>query len=375
MIINGPALYTRGWEASSSGTNVGTGTNSHTVSNSKLKAPGQTTTNTHVITNQQTGGRIRSLGPLRVPYNYHPYRYPVVNRAYVRGKVAANARVNAKASAGSASNSNSGSSSTSNGGSRTTSGGGGWGGGMGAGYGTGSNAWGVGYGGGGGGSAGSIPSGMKGIPGLPTNYNGISFPGMPSLGFPGSSGGSNATPQGSSAGTPASNTGAPASSSGAPASNTGAPASNTGAPASSSGTSGPAGASYAGGTASYAGAQGLKNRKPSSTKGKQVALKPKKGLNTKLKAFQVVKGGLNAKLKAKAFQVAKGLNAKPKARPANNKVKLPINKFSVRASVPWNNRKPAQFYRVQYFTSGAKTPVNSEWQNMRQKIISNVIHG
>ncbi len=282
-----PALQSRGWTVSGKMLNANTGTNSHTVSNSVLKQPGHTTTNTHVINKQHTGGGIRRMlpvTPIRYYYRY-PYPYAGLNRLYARGRASASARVNAKASSGSSSSSKSQSSSSSNGGARTTAAGGGWGAGAGAGYGTGPGAWGIGYGGGAGGSAGSIPSGMKGIPGMASGYPGIpsGFPGMPAGGFPGQ------------------------------------------------------------GSGHFAGAKGAKT-KPSSTKGKQTAVKPKKGMDATLKAAKA------NKIKQVKYDKAKYKSGRLNAHPIVNKnQKSRTTKLSSRTMIPSIFRQPVRLptlYRV-----------------------------
>ena len=231
-----PYVYARDQSLSSNHLNLNMGTSSHTQSHTILKAPGHTSTDTHVVNKQQTGGRVRGVAPAPKGQQTPNAKYPFTSKgSRTRGKVSASAKVNAKASAAQTSSSQSSSSSTSNtnantnGGSRTTSSGG-WGGGAGAGWGSGPNAWGIGYGGGGGGSNWKIPSGMIGIPGMPGKFPGIpqGFPGMPPGGYP------------------------------------------------SQGT--------------YTGAsKQSNNRRPSSTlKGKKVSLKPKKGVNEK--AFKKPQG-------------------------------------------------------------------------------------
>lgn len=172
--------------------NLNMGTSSHTQSHSILKAPGHTSTDTHVVNKQQTGGRVRGVAPApkdkNQVYMAQKPKYPFIGKgSRARGQVSASAKVKAKASSSSssASSSQSGSSSKTNGGSRTTASGG-WGGGAGAGWGSGPNAWGIGYGGGGGGSNWKIPSNMVGIPGMPGKFPGIpqGFPGMPPGGYP-----------------------------------------------------------------------------------------------------------------------------------------------------------------------------------------------
>ena len=186
-----PYVYARDQTLNSNHLNLNMGTGSHTQSHSILKAPGHTTTDTHVINKQQTGGRVRGVAPApkgKQPYRVPIARYPFLREGYrTRGQVSASAKVNAKAAASQSSSSQSASSSASktNGGSRTTSTGG-WGGGAGAGWGSGQNAWGIGYGGGGGGSNWKIPNNMVGIPGMPGKFPGIpqGFPGMPPGGYP-----------------------------------------------------------------------------------------------------------------------------------------------------------------------------------------------
>ncbi|XP_065062692.1 uncharacterized protein LOC135689406 [Rhopilema esculentum] len=252
-------LYARDHSWSGNHLNLNTGTSSHTVSNSVLKAPGHTTTDTHVVNKQQTGGRVRGVAPKYNGKNFSSSkpRYPFMGKgSRARGKVSASANVNAKASAStsSSSSSQSGSSSKTNGGLRTTSSGG-WGGGAGAGWGSGPNAWGIGYGGGGGGSNWKIPSNMVGIPGMPGKFPGIpsGFPGMPPGGYPS---------KGYASGSPAAN-----------------------------------------------------SKRPSSTlKGQKVSLKPKKGVNSK--AFRA------PKVKAKTSKVAAGKGkARPPMKAFSNRMK------------------------------------------------------
>ena len=291
-------VYSRDHTWNGNQLNLKMGTGSHTQSHSILKAPGHTSTETHVVNKQQSGGRVRGVAPAakgKQAYQATNQKYPFKGfGSGARGKVSASAKVNAKASAASASNSQSSGSAKTNGGSRTTSSGG-WGVGAGAGWGTGPNAWGVGYGVGGGGSNGKLPSNMVGIPGMPGKFPGIpqGFPGMPAGGFPGKG--------------------------------------------------------------KYAGAGKPGSKAPSSTlKGKKVSLKPKKGLKEK------------AAFKAPAKQI----QLKPK--PSSVKTAKKLKNFSGQAK----SAVPGKIYRVQFFTSEPmQRPVNSQWQNMRQKIISDVMRG
>ena len=257
-----PYVYARDQSLGSNHLNLNMGTSSHTQSHSILKAPGHTTTDTHVVNKQQTGGRVRGVSPAqkgKQVYQAPRVKFPFISRgSRTRGKVSASAKVNAKASASSGSKSSSSSSSNANKGARTTSSGG-WGGGAGAGWGSGQNAWGIGYGGGGGGSNWKIPSGMIGIPGMPGKFPGIpqGFPGMPPGGYP------------------------------------------------SQGT-------YIG-----AGKQSGAKRPSSTLKGKKVSLKPQKGLNEN--SFK--KPHYSGKSKASAPKVAKqfkGLPSRPKSTSSEN---------------------------------------------------------
>lgn len=299
-----PSLYGRQYSVTGNHLNLNTGTGSHTMSHSILKAPGHTSTDTHVLNKQQTGGKVRGVAALkgRKATPVLTAKYPFMYKgSKTRGRVSASAKVNAKASASSASSSKSSSSSNSNAGSRTASGG--WGGGAGAGWGTGQNAWGIGYGGGGGGSNWNIPSGMIGIPGMPGKFPGIpqGFPGMPSGGYPSSQS-----------------------------------------------------------KGSYAGAQARPAKKPSSTiKGKKITLKPNKGLDA-----------------TKAYKAVKGKNTRPKVPVKNltRKMKTYAKKPAPKSMFPVKSYNPGQLYRVQFFTSDPMhRPASQQWQNIRQKIIADVM--
>ena len=384
---NDQGVYGRGWNINYQASHSGTGTNSHTGSNSILTAPGKTTTDSHIKVTQQTGGGMRAtVGQQKKPIQPLPRiankavkpakfngkgRISLNAKANTRlrplsppgkqlikplksqpkGRVWANARVNAKASAStsaaSSTSSNSGSNTASTHGTRSSSGSNGYGYGGGVGWGNGPGAWGIGYGGGWGGSGGTLPR-IGSFPGMTGGFPGIgSFPGMPSGGFGGGQGGP-------------------------------------------SGGGGGAG----GGQGSFAGAKGASKRPLSApNRPKNPGIQPEKQLTKLYKPNQKPQNvgqktqSISIKPPAVKPNLLKAYKQKPNAKylGVHNKApvaQLPNKNIKTQAKVATRRfmlaRRPLYppVYRLQYFTSRnprTDLPTNNAWQAMKRRIVSNVI--